>query len=121
MSFFNSDNKDKKQNLKDSIKKIMEKYPDRVPVYVSRSKKDRTLPSINNNKFIVPDNITVSDLITIIRKRIKIGQETSIFVFVNEGTIPQGSSTMGNLYQEYKNEDDMLIIEYCGENVFGNF
>ena len=24
----------KKENLKDSIKKIMKKYPDRVPVYV---------------------------------------------------------------------------------------
>lgn len=117
MSFFN---KEKKENLKDSIKKIMEKYPDRVPVYVSRSKNDKTLPDINNNKFIVPDNITVSDLITIIRKRIKIGSETSIFIFVNKKTIPSGSDTMGSLYEEHKNEDEMLMIEYCGENVFGN-
>lgn len=116
MSFFN---KEKKENLRDSIKKIMEKYPDRVPVYVSRSKKDKTLPDISNNKFIVPDNITVGDLITIIRKRIKIGQDTSIFIFVNESVIPAGSSTIRTLYEEYKNSDDMLIIEYCGENVFG--
>ena len=58
-------------------------------------KKDKTLPDISNNKFIVPDNITVSDLITIIRKRVKIGQETSIFIFVNGGTIPQGSASIG--------------------------
>lgn len=117
MSFFNSK---KKENLKDSIKKIMEKYPDRIPLYVSRSKNDKTLPDINNNKFIVPDNITVSDLITIIRKRIKLGSETSIFLFVNKKTIPSGSDTMSVLYEQYKNEDDMLMIEYCGENVFGN-
>ena len=111
--------KNKSDNLKESIKKIIEKYPDRVPVFVKRSSKDKLLPNIDNNKYIVPENITVSEFITIIRKRVKLGEETSIFLFLNGNVIPNGSDLMVNLYKEYKNEDEMLIIEYCGENVFG--
>ena len=77
-------NKEKKTKLKKSVMKIKEKYPDRVPIFVLRSKNDKVLPNINMNKFVVPDKITVAELMNVVRKRIAIGPETSMYFFINE-------------------------------------
>lgn len=108
-----------KNKLKESVKKIIEKYPDRVPVYVTRGKGDKHLKNIDQNKFIVPEDITVAQFMTIIRKKIDLSPEMALFLFVNKGTLPAQSATMANLYHTYKNDDGLLEIDYCGENTFG--
>jgi GABA(A) receptor-associated protein len=108
-----------KSKLKESVKKIIEKYPDRVPVYVTRGKGDKHLKNIDQNKFIVPEDITVAQFMTIIRKKVELTPEMALFLFVNKGTLPVQSSTMAALYNKYKNNDGLLEIEYCGENTFG--
>lgn len=113
-------NKEKRAKLKASIEKLKEKYPGRVPIFVMKSKHDKILPNINSNKFIVPEDITVSDFMQVVRKRIELGSETSMFLFVNEKVMPCTSVPIGKLYSEYKNKEDVLEIYYCGENTFGN-
>ena len=112
-------NKEKRAKLKASIEKLKEKYPGRVPIFVMKSKHDKILPNINSNKFIVPEDITVSDFMQVVRKRIEVGHETSMFLFVNEKVMPRTSDPIGKLYSEYKNKEDVLEIYYCGENTFG--
>ena len=76
-----------KKNIKDSIEKIRIKYPNKLPVFVFRSKKDKSLGDITNNKFLVPDSLTLGQFISVIRKRIKAvsrhnnGLTTAIFIF----------------------------------------
>jgi len=50
----------------------------------------------------------------IIRKRIQLPSEKAIFLFVNK-TIPQSSSTMGQIYNNFKDEDGFLYIAFSGE------
>lgn len=114
-------NQEKKNKLKKSVVKIREKYPDRVPIFVLRSKNDRILPKINMNKFVVPSQITIGDLLNVVRKRIDLGPETSMFFFINEKILVCGSDRVGQLYEEHKNEDDLLLLYYCGENTFGKY
>ena len=109
----------KKNKLKESVKKIIEKYPDRVPVFVTRGKGDRNLKNIDQNKFIVPEDITLGQFMAIIRKKIELGPELALFLFVNKGVLPAQSVSMASLYNQYKNDDGLLEIEYCGENTFG--
>jgi GABA(A) receptor-associated protein len=109
----------KRQKLKDSVRKIVEKYPDRVPVFVTKSKDDKNLNDISTNKFIVPEDITVGQFISIIRKKIDLTPEMALFIFVKNQILPNQSSTMGQLYHQYKNDDGLLEIQYCGENTFG--
>lgn len=113
-------NKEKRAKLKASIQKLKEKYPGRVPIFVMKSKHDKILPDINSNKFIVPEDITVSDFMQVVRKRIELGHETSMFLFINEKVLPCTSESIGKLYNSYKNNEDVLEIYYCGENTFGN-
>ncbi len=116
MELFNNNKKDK---VRESVKRIIEKYPDRVPVFVTRGSNDRQLNLITNNKFIVPDGITVGQFMTIIRKKIDLTPEMALFIFVKSNILPVQSSTMGTLYNQYKNDDGLLEIQYCGENTFG--
>lgn len=112
-------NKEKKNKLRESILKIREKYPDRVPIFVMKSNNDKLLPNINMNKFVVPSQLTVAELMNVVRKRIDLSAEISMFFFINENVLPCTSENLGNLYNKYKNEDDLLLIYYCGENTFG--
>ena len=48
MDLFNNKKKDK---VKESVKRIIDKYPDRVPVFVTRGANDKHLNLITNNKF----------------------------------------------------------------------
>lgn len=107
-----------KKNIKESIEKIRIKYPDKVPLFIYRSKKDKTLNNITNNKFLVPENLSIGQFMTIVRKRLVLREDTALFLFVNN-TIPCSSESISSIYEKHKNKDGMLVLEYCGENVFG--
>ena len=49
--------------------KVLEKYPDRVPVICQKSIDCKIIPVINKIKYLVPISFTVGQFIHIIRKR----------------------------------------------------
>tara|TARA_B100000902_G_scaffold365164_1_gene385861 strand:- start:804 stop:1160 length:357 start_codon:yes stop_codon:yes gene_type:complete len=99
-------------------KRVMEKYPDRIPVIMEKTPNSKNIPNIDRVKFLVPKDIAVSQFTFIIRKRINITAEKAIFVFVNN-TLPPSSELMSNIYEAHKNEDGFLYMKYSGENTFG--
>jgi len=105
------------EQRKSEAEKIRNKYPDRIPVVVERVPNSQ-IPEIDKRKFLVPNDISVAQFMWIIRKRIQLPSEKDIFLFVNK-TIPQSSSTMGQIYTNFKDEDGFLYIAYSGENTFG--
>ena len=98
--------------------KIKTKYPNRFPVIVNKSSKS-TLEDIERSKFLVPGDLTIGQFICIVRKRIKLNETESVFLFINNNTVPATSSTIASIYEEYKDEDGFLYITYCNENEFG--
>lgn len=98
-------------------KKIREKYPDRVPVMVSRAK-GSSLNDIDKKKYLVPLDMTVGQFISLIRQRIKISPDKAIFIFINN-ILPPTSALMINIYNEMKHGDGFLYVCYNGESVFG--
>jgi len=105
------------EQRKSEAEKIRTKYPDRIPVVVERVANSH-IADIDKRKFLVPNDISVAQFMWIIRKRIQLPSEKAIFLFVNK-TIPQSSSTMGQVYNTFKDEDGFLYIAYSGENTFG--
>jgi GABA(A) receptor-associated protein len=97
--------------------KILEKYPDRIPIIVQKAPRSH-IPDIDKHKFLVPNDISVAQLMWIIRKRVRLSPEKAIFLFVGKA-LPQSSATMGMVYQESVDEDGFLYIMYSGENTFG--
>lgn len=99
-------------------KKILLKYPDRIPVLVNRAKTEKTLPIIDRNKYLVPRDLTVSQFLYVIRKRIKLKPSQAIFLFV-KNLLPPGSNMMGHIYETYRDGDYYLRVEYAAEEHFG--
>ena len=99
-------------------KKIMTKYDDRIPVIVHKDAKSK-IENINKNKFLTPGDLTLAQFIYVIRKRIKLDESSSLFVFVDETVLAPTSHTMASLYNAHKDDDGFLYLLYCSENVFG--
>ena len=106
-----------KRKRLDESQRIKSKYPDRVPIICEKSGKC-TLPDLDKHKYLVPADMQLSQMQIVIRKRMKLGAETAIFLTIN-GTIPSSTTHFSNLYEQYKDEDGFLYIEYTSENVFG--
>lgn len=96
---------------------IRMKYPDRAPVIIEKLPSS-SIDDMEKKKFLIPNELSIGQLIWIIRKRIKLPAEKAIFIYVQR-TIPATSFSLGELYEEYKDEDGFLYMFYSGENTFG--
>ena len=106
------------QQRKDESFRILEKYPDRLPIIVERHKKSN-LNEIDKKKYLIPNDLTVGQFMYVIRKRIDIKSEQAIFVFINNRVPPSGA-LLSSLYMSNKDVDGFLYIKYDSENVFGH-
>ncbi len=102
------------EQRKNESSRIRAKYLDRVPVILEKfSNKDI---DIDKKKYLVPDDFTIGQLAYVIRKRIRISPEKSMFLFVNN-TIPNISQNIISLYQEHKDLDGFLYFTYTTESM----
>lgn len=98
-------------------KRILVKYPDRIPIIVENSDKS-DLPKLDNNKYLVPRDLTVGQFMYVLRERIKLEPEKAIFMFVNN-TLPATAMLMSQLYSENKDADFFLYAIIQSESTFG--
>ncbi len=117
------------EQRRNESKNVKKKYQDRIPVIVSKDPGSE-LSDINKEKYLVPIEFTVGQLLTIIRQRTTIGPEKAINLFIIDYNYTQilapTSATIGSLYLQYVESfmndpkyDGYLYIVYTGENVFG--
>ena len=99
--------------------RVIKKYPDKLCIYIEKSKSARNIPDLKNHKFLIPKTITVSQFIYTIRLKIIIQDDQSLFFYVNNDIIISGNTPMVEINDKYKNEDGFLYIKYSGESTFG--
>ena len=100
-------------------RRILSKYPDRVPIICERSLTARSdCPIIDKRKYLVPRNLTIGQFLYVIRQRLRLTPEKAIFLFVGN-TIPPTTCLIDEIYFRYKVPDQYLYISYAQENVFG--
>ena len=98
---------------------VKEKYKDRLPVIVEKDPKAHSsIPSIDKQKFLVPKDLTIGQFIYVIRKRIKLKPEISIYIYC-DNMLPTTSSFIKDIYQQNMDSDGFLYLNYSGENFFG--
>jgi len=100
--------------------KIRSKYPSRLPVliYPENSKE----PQLDKNKFLVPIELTISNLILVVRKRISVNKSQSLLFNIKKNKqiiIPSPDMLISSLYDKYVNDDGFLVINYSFEKTFG--
>jgi len=98
-------------------KKILLKHPNKIPIIVEKNDKCSFI-DINKKKYLSPNDMPISQFIFIIRKRISLKPSETLFVMINDKIIPNGK-TLGEIYEDEKNEDGFLYMVYTSENTFG--
>jgi GABA(A) receptor-associated protein len=126
--FFNDNLKPKPLSFRDkfSFKKrldestrIMEKYPDRVPIICEKWGNDSEIPDIDRKKYLVPMDLSIANFMYVIRKRLKVSPDKGIYLFINDHIMPTTSALIAQYYEQYKDDDGFLYVAYSGESTFG--
>jgi len=98
---------------------IRAKFPGKIPVIVERYKKEKYLPAIDRVKFLVPQNLTMSQLAGLIRNRLFLSSSQAFFMFVDGRVMASLSASVEELYNKHRHEDGFMYITYASQEVFG--
>lgn len=98
-------------------KKIREKYPERIPIIVEKNETSN-VKEIDKKKYLVPKDLSFSQFLFIVRKRINLNQSEALFLFVNNKLVPSNKS-IAEVYDKEQDKDGFLYIIYNNENTFG--
>ncbi|XP_013775355.2 microtubule-associated proteins 1A/1B light chain 3C-like [Limulus polyphemus] len=99
---------------------IRVKFPNKIPVVVERFFKESYLPSLNKTKFLVPQELTMSQFVTIIRNRLQLSANQAFFLFIDNKSMASMSRTLAEVYSENKDEDGFLYVTYASQEMFGS-
>jgi GABA(A) receptor-associated protein len=114
---------------KKQSEKILSKYPDKCPIYLSFDSNVlvKLGKKCNLNKYIVTSELTLGQFLAIIRNKINFTPYESLTLFIEEykndklksTIVATNSSTIGELYSKNKDDDGFLYLRLFKENVFG--
>lgn len=107
------------EELKRSYESIHSRHPDRIPVILERNRNSVSIPGVRKNKYLVPNDLTVSQFQYVIRKRIRLKSEEALFLFTDQNVLVSGSTLMSQVYNLYKDDSGYLLLLYSAEETFG--
>lgn len=103
----------------EEVQGIRSKFPNKVPVIVERFHKEKSLPLLDKTKFLVPQELTMSQFITIIRNRMSITSTQAFYLLIDDKGIANMSMTLAELYEKKKSNDGFLYMSYASQEMFG--
>jgi len=94
------------------------KHADRLPVICQVISKNKDL-FIKQPKFLVYKDQNVGSFLYILRKRIQLRPEEALFIFTEDGHLPNITSTFSEVFNNHMNKDGFLYLAVSMESVFG--
>lgn len=107
------------EQRKSEANRVLATYKDRRPIICERSlHASYRCPTCDKIKYLVPIDITLGQFLYVIRRKLNLGQEKALYLFVHN-RIPPSSILIGELYDLHKEIDNNLYLTYALENTFG--
>lgn len=98
-------------------RRILDRYPDRIPIIVEVSKKSK-IPTLEKRKYLVPNEMTIGQFIFVLRKHTKLSAEQGLYLFINN-IIPHTAALLSTVYDDQKDKDGFLYCVINTESVYG--
>ncbi|XP_032955640.1 microtubule-associated proteins 1A/1B light chain 3C [Rhinolophus ferrumequinum] len=98
---------------------IRAKFPNKIPVVVERYSREKFLPPLDKTKFLVPQELTVAQFLSIIRSHMVLGATEAFYLLVNSKSTVSMSMTMAEIYRDYRDEDGFVYMTYASQEMFG--
>ncbi|KAL4641366.1 microtubule-associated proteins 1A/1B light chain 3C-like [Arapaima gigas] len=99
---------------------IRNKFPAKVPVILERYQREKFLPLLEKTKFLVPEELTMTQFVSVLRNRLCLSPRHAFYVLINNRGIASMSLTLAELYRDHRDEDGFLYMTYASQEAFGS-
>ena len=106
------------EERKAEYEKVQKLNAGKIGIICEKEPKSK-IPEIDKTKFLIAENLNLSQFTTIIRKKLNLDEKEALFFLVNGKTALSGNETLLEIYKKYKDEDGFLYIAYASEVVWG--
>ena len=109
------------EERKEKLEKLLTKNPNKIPIIFEKHKDSKLRIENQDAKFISTKNIKLSEFTRQLRDMWKLKEDASVFFSCGNKAILNQDSLIGDLYDQYKDEDGYLYIQYREVETFGGF
>uniref|UniRef100_A0A5S6R0X5 Uncharacterized protein n=1 Tax=Trichuris muris TaxID=70415 RepID=A0A5S6R0X5_TRIMR len=98
---------------------VKSRFPNKLPVVIERHYKETVLPAIEKNKFLVPKEATMIQLLAVLRNRLNLRHGHTFYFLINGRTLVTSNETIMNVYEKHVDDDGFLYLTYTSKESFG--